>query len=303
MIAVVAAVVMLPYAVPMLSMLSEIRIAARGLMRSRGFAATAILTLGLGVALCAAVLLVLNAYLFRTLPYPAAERLYSLQFAAPGQPSPRNLEALDWRALDEVIEHPIAWDLDVFYLVGGDRAESARGAWVTSGFMQGLGVRPAIGRGFDDAAFAAGAPNVALISDRLWRSRFGADAAIVGRQFDAYVSDRPNEAERFTISGVLPPDFWHVNPYTDVLAPLRAPTYPYMVRLREGVTPEMAAERITSFVRAGGPVPADDWRARLQSTHAGYVDRLRPVLRSAAIAAALVLLVALGNVRGCWWCA
>ena len=298
MIAPAAAVVMLPYAVPMLSMLSEIRIGARGLMRSRGFAATAILTLGLGVALCAAVLLVLNAYLFRTLPYPAAERLYSLQFAAPGQPSPRNLEALDWRALDEVIEHPIAWDLDVFYLVGGDRAESARGAWVTSGFMQGLGVRPAIGRGFDDAAFEAGAPNVALISDRLWRSRFGADAAIVGRQFDAYVSDRPNEAERFTIAGVLPPDFWHVNPYTDVLAPLRAPTYPYMVRLREGVTPEMAAERITSFVRAGGSVPAGDWRARLQSTHAGYVDRLRPMLRLAAIAAALVLLVALGNVAG-----
>ncbi|MGH9314378.1 MAG: hypothetical protein ACRD1S_14425 [Vicinamibacterales bacterium] len=55
------------------------------------------------------------------------------------------------------------------------------------------------------------------------------------------MSDRPEEAETFTIGGVLPSGFWHLNPYTDILTPLRAETYPYLVRLREGVPPADAA--------------------------------------------------------------
>jgi putative ABC transport system permease protein len=282
----------------LVGMFTDLRTAARSLARSRGFATAAITTLGLGVALCAAVLLVLNAYLFRTLPYPAAERLYGVRFAAPGQPQPANLALLDWQTVDDVIEHRIAWDLDVFYLIGGDRPESAPGAWVTPGFVQGLGIQPAIGPGFGADAFSPGGSNVALISDRLWRSRYAADPNIVGRRFDAYVSDRPDEAEAFTIVGVLPANFWHVNPYTDVLVPLRARTYPYMVRLREGAQPDVAIDRITTLVRAGTTVPGGDWRVALVSTHEGYVERLRPILRSVAIAAGLVLLVALANVAG-----
>ncbi len=244
------------------------------------------------------MLLVLNAYLFRTLPYPAAERLYSVRYGAAGQTPPPKLQSLDWRSLDDVVEHPIAWDLDVFSLIGGERSESVPGAWVTPGFVRGFGIQPAIGRGFDSDAFKPGGPNVALISDRLWRTRYAADPAIVGRQFNAYVSDRPDEAEAFTIVGVMPADFWHLNPYTEVLVPLRAATYPYMVRLREGVLPGVAIDRITALVRAGTTVPNAEWRANLESTHAAYVERLRPILRSVAIAAGLVLLVALANVAG-----
>ena len=156
-------------------------------------------------------------------------------------------------------------------LIGAERSESVPGAWVTPGFVQGFGIQPAIGRGFDNDAFKPGGPNVALISDRLWRSRYAADPAIVGRQFNAYVSDRPDEAEAFTIIGVMPADFWHLNPYTEVLVPLRAATYPYMVRLREGVLPGVATDRITALVRAGTTAPNAEWRANLESTHAAYV--------------------------------
>ncbi len=69
----------MPYASPMFT---EIRIAVRSLAKSRGFTLAAVTTLGLGVALCAAVLVVVNAYLFRTLPYPGAERLYLGQVCA-----------------------------------------------------------------------------------------------------------------------------------------------------------------------------------------------------------------------------
>ena len=194
-------------------------------------------------------MVVVNAYLFSNLPYPAADRLYTVRYAAPGQDQPRRMDTLDWTSLGDIIEHPVAWDLDAFYLLGGENAEMVPGAWVTPGFVEGLGIRPVIGRGFEASAFHAGSGNVALISHRLWQARFGGDPAAIGRTFTAYVSDRPEEAERFTVIGVLPQDLWHFNPYTDILAPLRAPTYPYMVRLRPGVTPERAAARITSSSR------------------------------------------------------
>ena len=127
----------------------------------------------------------------RGLPYPAAERLCSVRYAAPGADTPDGLERLNWASLADVIEHPIAWDLDMFYLVGGDHTEPAPGAWVTPDFVEGLGVRPALGRGLDASAFVAGSPQVALISHRLWQGRFGGNPNIIGQTFNAYVSDRP----------------------------------------------------------------------------------------------------------------
>ena len=291
----------------------DLRSAMRMLRQARGFTSVAIVTLGFGLMLCITAFTVVNAYLLRTLPFPAAERLYNVRYAAPGQREPRNMEQLDWRGLDDVIEQPIAWDLDVFYLLGGAWPESAPGAWVTPGFVAGFGIQPAIGRGFAATDFETGRPNVALISHRLWRTRFHGDPAIVGRSFNAYVSDRPEEAEAFTVIGVMPADFWHVNPYTDVFAPLRAPTYPYFVRLRTGITPEVAAQRITAFVRnalgAGAPAGASadasgstatalpaDWHVELRSAHAGYVAQLEPLLMAVSGAAGLVLLIACANV-------
>ena len=269
----------------------DLRLAVRSLVKAPGFALAAIVTLGLALTLCTTVLVVIKAYLYTQLPYPNATRLYSVRYSAPGQEEPKEMEQLDWSSLDDVIEQPIAWDLDMFYVLGGKNAESVPGAWVTPGFVQGLGTQPALGRGFDAAAFAPGSTNVALISHRLWQSRFGGDPSVIGRQFTAYVSDRPEEAEAFTIIGVLPATFWHVNPYTDIFAPLRARTYPYMVKLREGVPPAQAAARIAALVRGGAKGVPPEWTAVVSSTHELYTARVRPILRSVAAAAALVLLV------------
>ena len=276
----------------------ELRLAMRSLLRAPAFSVTAVLTLGLALTLCTTVLVVANAYLYTQLPYPSATRLYSVRYSAPGQDQPQEMEQLAWSSLDDVVEQSIAWDLDMFYLLGGQNAESVPGAWVTPGFIEGLGVRPAIGRGFAADAFASGRANVALISHRLWNSHFAGDPSVLGRQFTAYVSDRPEEAEAFTIIGVLPANFWHVNPYTDIFTPLRAQTYPYMVRLREGVTPQQAAARITALVRAGAKGVPRDWKADVTSTHDLYTARVRPIVRSVAVAAALVLLVGCANVAG-----
>lgn len=275
--------------------LTALRLAARSLLGARAFTTTAVLTLGLGMTLCTTAMVVVGAYLLNELPYPAAERLHWIRYGAPGQDQPRDMEKLDWASLDDVIEHPVAWDLDVFYMLG-DHVESVPGAWVTSGFVQGLGIQPAIGRGFEPSAFAPGSPNVALISHRLWSSRFASDPNIVGRTFTAYVSDRPEEAEQFTVIGVMPERFWHINPYTDVLTPLRAATYPYMARLRPGVAPATAASRITALVAARSPALPANWGVTLVSAHDAHVQTVRPVLRAMSAAAGLVLLVACANV-------
>ena len=277
---------------------SDFRVVMRTLSRTPGFAVAAIGTLGLGMATTIAALLLVKAYLFTALPYPAANRLYDVRYATPGLQSPADMETLDWGSLSDVAEQQIAWDLDAFYLIGGAEAEMVPGAWVTPGFVEGLGIQPAIGRGLDASAFAPGVGNSALISHQLWTSRFGADPGILGRTFSAYVSDRPQEAETFTIVGVLPAGFWHVNVYTDVIVPLRAPTYPYMVRVREGVTAEQLGSRIGALVRTGARGDPDQWAPQVTPSHSLYVQSVRPILRAASIAAVLVLVVACANVAG-----
>lgn len=277
-------------------MLADMRFACRSLFRDLGFTLTALVTLGIGIALFLTAATVTRAYLLRGLPYPEADRLYSLQYAEPGQPAPREMERLDWAALGDVIEHPIAWDLDAFFMLGGEHAEVLNGAWITPDFVEGIGVQAALGRGISREAFAEGGPNEVLISHRLWRARFGGTPDVLGRSFTAYVADRPQEAESFTIVGVLPATFWHLNAYTDVFAPLRAPTYPYMVRLRPGVPADVAAARVTSLVRAGARDVPDGWNAGIVSVHEQYVASVRPTLRATTVAGVLVLLVACANV-------
>ncbi|HXW06077.1 MAG TPA: ABC transporter permease [Vicinamibacterales bacterium] len=274
----------------------DLRHAWRTIVRNPAFAIVATTTLAAGIALCLTVLAVVNAYLIRPLPYPDADRLYSVVLGTPGQDQPRGLSDIDWTHLDDLVEHRIAWDLDMFYLLGGAYPEAAPGAWVTPGFVSGLGLRAARGRVLETGDFTtAGAPAV-MISHRLWMRRFGGDPNIVGRTLRAFVSDRPDEPETLTVVGVLPPEFWHVNSYTDVVGPLRAPAYPYLVTLRHGVGAGYAAERASSLVRMATPGLPEDWRAMLVPFQARYAEEMRPLLNAVALAAALVLLIACANV-------
>lgn len=277
-------------------MTSDFRLAARSLSKARGFTLAVVTILALAIALETTVFAIVNAYVVRALPYPDSERLYQVAYTAPDEPFVENLETLDWASLGDVIEHPIAWDLDVFYMLGRDHTEAARGAWVTPGFMQGLGIQPTIGRSFSPDEFRRGAPQVALISHALWHSRFGGDSTILGTQFDAYVSDRPNDPERFTIVGILVPNFWHLNPFTDVLTPLRAPTYPYIVKLRPNVAPELVGDRITRLAHAGGIQLPPNRAVELQSLHERLASRVKPILLAIGASVTLVLLIACANV-------
>jgi putative ABC transport system permease protein len=275
----------------------ELRVTVRTLAKARGFTVAVVATLGVALALETTIVSTVNAYLLRSLPYPGANRLYQVQYAAAGESTPDGLEALPWRSLSDIVEYGIAWDLDVFYMTGGDHAERAPGAWVTRDFMEGLNIQPALGRAFAADEFERGGPQVAIISNALWQTRFGGDPAIVGKQFNAYVSDRPEDPESFTIVGVMPASFWHLNPYTTILTPLRgAATYPYMVRLRDGIDPSLAERRIAELVRSSGARVAPTWRVVLTSTQDAYTRSIKPLLLAIGAAVSLVLLIACSNV-------
>lgn len=288
-------------------MLQDLAFALRGLRNRPGSTALAMLLLGIGTGAAAAMFGIVDAYLLQPLPYPDAEQIVRVSWqpsATSPEPAPDNLGGDSWRrAGSELLQAAAAWDLDVFTLLGGETPELAPGAWVSPDYFEVLGVAPALGRPLVEADRQNADGNVAVISHQLWQRRFGGDAAILGRVFQAYVSDRPNEAEVFTIVGVMPADFWPFLRYSEVLAPLREVEFPSLARLAPGVDRENAAQRLTDLARnqrtnPGSTAGGGDLQGRvvLYSLHERYVAPVRPLLIALSISSALVLLIAAGNV-------
>jgi predicted permease len=181
----------------------------RLLRRSPGFALVAILTLALGIGANTAIYSVLDAVLLRPLPYPEPDRVMMVsEVRADG--GPNNVAGgafLDWR------EHQTTFDAltmttPVSFNLRGEVPERLTGMEVSHEFLQVLGIPPLLGRGFlpgEDRP--GGQTNVVMITEDLWRSRFGADAGIVGRSI---VLD---EVPR-TVIGVLPRGAWMVKDST-----------------------------------------------------------------------------------------
>src|SRR5262245_47217690 len=104
--------------------IADLKHAVRSLVRARGFTGIAVATLGAALGLAVTVTAVVNAYLLRLLPYPASDRLYNVQYGPQGQLPPRELEKLDWASLNDVVEHAIAWDLDLINVRGAPYPEA-----------------------------------------------------------------------------------------------------------------------------------------------------------------------------------
>lgn len=285
------------------SLLREIRYALRSLSRSRGFAVGALLLLTLGIGVNTAMFSLIDAYLLRSLPFAGADRIVSVRSLRRDAPAslrrsvPEGLDAVVWPSRDDVIEEAVTWDLDVFTLIDGDRPAVVSGAWVSPSYFRALRTEAALGRLFDEADGAAGAAPVAVLGYDLWKRRFGGATDVVGRSLSLYASDRPEEAESFTVVGVLPADFWFVNTYTELFTNLTERQMPYLLRLQEGVSPEQAEAHLTGVVRAQLSGVDPEWPGMsVTSTHAGYVRNVRPVLAALAAAVGLVVLIACGNV-------
>jgi putative ABC transport system permease protein len=285
----------------LLGLFNDLRFAARALRRSPGFAATVIVSLSLGVALTASTLSVMNSYVVRAMPFPKSERLYRTLYDSPGQPEPRGLERVDWKGLGDVVEIADYSGLARFILHTENYPQEISSLVCAPGALDAIGLRAVLGRGFSADDFRQGAERVIMISNALWQEHFDASPSALGKTIRVSAANSGDLPAEYRIIGVLPAGFRYVGndrfDPADTALPLTAPRAAYMVRLRAGVPPAVAAQRITAAVRSVAVEIPAGWRGvRLESVHAHYVREVRPILIGVTVAAALVLLIVVTNV-------
>jgi len=198
------------------SMRQDLRYALRGLVRRPGFAAIVVATLALGIGANAAIFSVVNAVLLRPLPFAEPERLIQLRHEDPYY-SISEPEFMDYRRDVRAFQYLAAWAGTEVDLTGdGGEPERVGAVRISDRFLEALGVTPARGRAFsaEENAPATGPSPVVMISDGLWRRRFGADPDIVGRTI--VMNGRPR-----TVIGVMPPHLGYPSPLAAVWLPLR----------------------------------------------------------------------------------
>jgi len=278
---------------------NDVRHAIRVAARSSTFSLAAITLVATGVSLSTVTFGLVRSYLLRPLPYPDAARVVQLLPDASRMFAniPRGLETIDVASLREVFVETAAWDIDGFTVIGGEQPDFVDGAWVNPDFFSIVGARPFLGRLLSADDVRSGARAV-VISHAYWQRRFRGRLDVVNQPLRAYSTDRPLSGDLFTVVGVLPPDFWHVNAATDILAPLTTPRFPSLARLAPGVTIATATERLNSAGRIAIPSAAPEWSMGLVSVQEEYARRIRPTLLVLFAAVACVLLVACANVAG-----
>jgi putative ABC transport system permease protein len=182
--------------------MNDVRFAFRQLRKSPGFTFVVVITLALGIGANAAIFSIVNAVLLRPLPYPAADRIMVLnESSGPGQDFSVALpDYFDWRNDNTVFEHLAATHKESRNLSGipGRDPERVSCASVTRNFFNIVGIGAEIGRTFSEDEDKAGAPPVAVLSDRLWQRVFNRDPGVIGRSITLHDSN-------FTVIGVMPP--------------------------------------------------------------------------------------------------
>ncbi|MBI1759846.1 MAG: ABC transporter permease [Acidobacteria bacterium] len=202
----------------------DLRYGARMLLKQPGFTLIAVLTLALGIGATTAIFSVVNALVFRSLPFTEAERLVWIANVGAdglsGQTTRMN-NFLDWRNLNQSFTDLAGYfafsDYESFSLTGSGEPERLTGYFITQNFLPLLGVQPLLGRNFDADESRLNGRKAVLLSYGFWRRRFGGDAKIVGQTITL-------KDQATVVVGVLPPTFDFASTFTpgtrvDLLAP------------------------------------------------------------------------------------
>jgi putative ABC transport system permease protein len=276
------------------------RYSIRTLLSSPGFAAAAVLTLGLGIGANTAIFSAVDAALLRPLPFTQPNRLVQIWETHPSFPhlAVAFPDYIDWRAQSKSFEQMAAWSFAKFQITGAGEAEQVDGGIVSDNFLQTVGLKPALGRGFVE-----GETQAVLLSDGLWRRKFNGDSSIVGR------SIRMNGAS-FAVVGVLPGpqilprEVELLTPFGTMISDFdRSNRLHHVVRvagrLKAGVTLEQAATEIRGIsTRLESDYPATNKiiNAALVPMALEIVGDSRTPLLVLLAVVGLVLLIATANV-------
>lgn len=284
--------------------MTEFRYALRLLRRSRIFTVTIVLTLALGIGATTAIFSVVNAVLLRPLPFADPGRL--MQVAERNDKlnlptfSASALNYVSWKEQTRVFEGLAAIGFGTFTLSGRGDPENYTGNAITPSLLPLLGLSPARGRGFADGDDKPGAAPVALISESLWRRRFGSDESLVGRAvtFNGIAYTIVGIAPR-ALTVLTPGDVW-IPLVIDPPKEIRLNHVLFVVgRLKPGVAVQEAqAEMDAIAARVGQQYPeVKDWGIRLVTFTDTFVStQLRTALLVLFGAVVFVLLIVSANV-------
>jgi putative ABC transport system permease protein len=291
-------------------MLQDFRFALRTLFRSPGFTATAAVTLALGIGVTSLMFSVVNAVLLRPLPYPAQDRLMLIFNVAINSPDSNTIRATgldfeDYRARAHSFDALAGHIGTGFTFSGQGDPELVIGQMVTPDFFRVLGVQPSLGRTFTADEFAPGRENTVVLSQRLWKRRFGGSPSVVGSEIT--VNGKP-----FRVAGVMPAGFEYPGRRYQLWAPLPSPRtaelppmnrsahYLQIIgRLKPSVTAEQANAEVKGIAGALAsqyPETNRNMAARATSLQDFTVRDVKTPLYVLLGAVGLVVLIACANV-------
>jgi predicted permease len=292
-----------------MTLFNDARYALRTLAKNPGFAAVAILTLALGIGANTALFSVINAVLLSPLPFSQPEQLVTLHENKPnfegGSVSYPNFR--DWQKDNHTFSSMAIARSYAFSLTGIGEGEQVPAEFVSSEFFSVLGISPIAGRAFAEDEDRVGAGPVVLISEGLWRRKFGATSDVLGK-------DITLDARDYTIIGVVPASFHLVIPgFRDaaVYAPVGQWTNPLLLqrgaglgihgigRLKPGVTIEQARadmEGVTRNLATSFPDTDKGISAMLTPLKEQMTGSVKPILIILQVAVVFVLLIACVNV-------
>ena len=260
---------------PMHGWRQDVRYALRTMRRRPALSLVIVATLALGIGANTAMFSLVNTVLLRRLPYTNPDRLVMIWEQrldrGPGDRPVAPANFFDWKARAASFED-VAWSRDsVFNVTGDGLPETLIGYRFSANMLQVLGVAPALGRRFSAEDDRPGAPNVAILSYKLWQRRYGGDPGIVGRALTL-------NGESHVVIGVMGANFQHPQG-TEIWAPI-------------GLTPAIAARRDIRLLRLVGRLKPGVTREQAQaelngiyqdisrqhaSTSAGLSTRLVPL--------------------------
>ena len=294
-------------------LLQDVRFGARTLLKNRGFALVAVLTLAIGIGANTAIFSVVESVLLRALPYRDADRVVVLWENNRMRGRPHNVinpgNFLDWRAQSASFEGMAAFADQRYGLTGGGEPEEVAAQAATPNLFEVLGAPPLLGRTLLPGDGEAGREEVAVISHGLWRRRFGGAHDVVGKVVNL-------DGRGVTVVGVMPPDFkWFVKENSlsgkpaDVWVPLalaeqqgaarRGRYLSAVARLKPGVSFEQARvemDTVASRIEAEYPDWAKNWGVVVVPLRDQLAGEIRPALLVILGAVGFVLLIACVNV-------
>jgi putative ABC transport system permease protein len=293
--------------------LNDLRFGLRLMIRRPSFATIAVLTLALGIGTNTAIFTVIDRVILRAVPFPDASRLVVVWETNPQLPvpvmvaSPPTLH--EWMTRNQSFAEVGAFRWRNVTLGGGE-PEQVRGATVTASLLRVLGVEPGLGRLFLEEEDRPNARPVVLISDALWRRRFGADRTVLGRTIP--IDGSPHE-----VVGVMPAGYTAPPPVvfrgtppadraelwlplaTDLLGGQRgAHNLTVIARLRDAVSVEAADTDVKRIAVEVGREHPDyrEWGARVVPLDGWVTESSRRSMSLLAGAVGFVLLLACANV-------